>query len=207
MINMSLRGEHLSVGGPQAAVIRDLDLVVAAGQTIGVTGPSGSGKSTLVLALAGLIPLSGGRVLLDEKPVVLWRDASLGLVFENLALVSLLTVAESISLPLQSGRFPKASTEARVLEILDQFGMTEHAHQPVGHLSGGQRQRVAVARALITEPDIIIADEPTSALDAHWQGVVLDRLRWHADQGAAVVLASSDPDVIAMTERQVRLNA
>lgn len=88
---------------------------------------------------------------------------------------------------------------------LDALGLGEHTAQLVGELSGGQRQRVAVARALASRPEVVLADEPTSALDAHWRGVVLDHLRAEARRGAVVVVASSDLEVTSMCDQVIRL--
>jgi putative ABC transport system ATP-binding protein len=200
-----MRAEGITVLGGETVVVRDVDLHARAGQVIGVTGPSGSGKTTLLYALGGLIPATGGRLLVDGRAIVPWRDASLGLILQNLCLVPLLSAQETVALPLQASGFPKAEVGERSLAALDALGLSDHAAQLVGDLSGGQRQRVAVARALAGRNDVVLADEPTSALDPHWRGVVLDLLTAEARRGAIVVVASSDAEVTSICDEIVSL--
>jgi putative ABC transport system ATP-binding protein len=200
-----MRVEGITLLGGETVVVRDLDLEARAGQVIGVTGPSGSGKTTLLYALGGLIPTTGGRLLVDGRSVVPWRDASLGLILQNLCLVPLLSAQETVALPLQASAIPKAEVAERSLAALEVLGLGDHAAQLVGDLSGGQRQRVAVARTLAGRNDVVLADEPTSALDPHWRGVVLDLLSAEARRGAIVVVASSDPEVTSICHEVVSL--
>ncbi len=200
-----MRAEGITLLGGEAVVVRDLDLLARAGQVIGVTGPSGSGKTTVLYALGGLIPTAAGRLLVDGRSVVPWRDESLGLILQNLCLVPLLSAQETVALPLQASRTPRGEVAERSLAALAALGLDEHAAQLVGDLSGGQRQRVAVARALASQHDVVLADEPTSALDEHWRGVVLELLVNEARRGAVVVVASSDPEVTSICDEIVTL--
>jgi putative ABC transport system ATP-binding protein len=200
-----LRAESLSIRDDGAVLIQDLDLQVRAGEMLGISGPSGSGKTTLLYAIGGLSPVAAGRMLVDGSPVVLWRDASVGLVFQNLCLVPLLSAQETVALPLQAKGTPKAEVADRSAAALSVLGLAEHTAQLVGELSGGQRQRVAVARALAPRPDVILADEPTSALDPHWRQVVLDLLIAEARRGAVVVVASSDSEVTSVCDAVITL--
>jgi putative ABC transport system ATP-binding protein len=200
-----LRAEGITLLGGETVVVRDLDLHARAGQVVGVTGPSGSGKTTVLYALCGLIPTAGGRLLVDGRSVVPWRDASVGLILQNLCLVSLLSAQETVALPLQAGGTPRTEVAERSLAALDAMGLAEHAAQLVGDLSGGQRQRVAVARALAGHNDVVLADEPTSALDEHWRDVVLALLVREAARGAVVVVASSDAEVTSICDEIVTL--
>lgn len=205
---MSVAGittDGLTVEGDDGVVIRDLDLHADGGRMLGVTGRSGSGKTTLLHALGGLAPAAAGRLLLDGRPVVMWRDVSLGLILQNLALVPVLSAQETVALPLQAKAFPRAEVAGRSAGALEVLGLADHAAQLVGHLSGGQRQRVAVARALAAAPDVILADEPTSALDDHWRQVVLELLTAEARRGAVVIIASTDAAVIARCDEVVSL--
>lgn len=197
--------QRLTVDGDEGSLIRDLDLRADGGQMLGVTGPSGSGKTALLHALGGLTPASGGELLLDGRPAVLWRDASLGLILQNLALAPMLSAQETVALPLQAKALPKAEVAERSAAALEVLGLADHAAQLVGHLSGGQRQRVAVARALAATPDVILADEPTSALDEHWRRVVLDLLVAEARRGAVVIIVSTDAAVIGLCDEVVSL--
>jgi putative ABC transport system ATP-binding protein len=200
-----MTAEGLTVKSGGATVIRDFDLRAKGGTILGLTGPSASGKTTLLLALGGLAPAASGRLLLDGRPVVLWRDASVGLILQNLALVPLLSAQETVALPLQAKGVPRAEIAARSSAALGTLGLADHTAQLVGRLSGGQRQRVAIARALAAAPDVILADEPTSALDEHWRQVVLDLLLAEARRGALVILASTDPEVTTVCDELITL--
>jgi putative ABC transport system ATP-binding protein len=200
-----LKGEALSIRDDATVLVADLDLQVRAGEMLGLSGPSGSGKTTLLYAIGGLLPAAGGRMLVDGSPVVLWKDASVGIVFQNLCLVPLLSAQETVALPLQAKGIPKGEVAERSEAALTVLGLGEHTAQLVGELSGGQRQRVAVARALATQPDVILADDPTSALDPHWRQVVLELLTAEARRGAVVVVASSDPEVTSVCDALITL--
>lgn len=200
-----LKAEALSIRDDSTVLVEDLDVQVRAGEMLGVRGPSGSGKTTLLYAIGGLLPAAGGRMLVDGSPVVLWRDASVGIVFQNLCLVPLLSAQESVALPLQAKGIPKREVAERSAAALTVLGLGEHTAQLVGELSGGQRQRVAVARALSTQPDVILADEPTSALDPHWRQVVLELLIAEARRGGIVVVASSDAEVTSVCDALITL--
>jgi putative ABC transport system ATP-binding protein len=200
-----MRAEGITLLGGETVVVRDLDLHARAGQVIGVTGPSGSGKTTVLYALGGLIPTAGGRLLVDGRSVVPWRDASVGLILQNLCLVPLLSAHETVALPLQASGTPRTEVAQRALAALEALGLADHTAQLVGDLSGGQRQRVAVARTLASRNDVVLADEPTSALDPHWRRVVLDLLMKEANRGAIVVVASSDAEVTSICDEIVSL--
>jgi len=200
-----IRGEGLTVREGETLVLGGVDVHVRAGEMLGVTGPSASGKTTLMYALGGLIGLDAGRLLIDRQAAVPWRDASTGIIFQNLCLVPTLAAQETVALPMQATGTPRAETAQRSLDSLASLGLADHAAQLVGVLSGGQRQRVAVARALAFEPDLVLADEPTSAVDDQWRGVILELLTRAARRGAAVVIASHDPDVMSICDRLVTL--
>jgi putative ABC transport system ATP-binding protein len=200
-----ITAQALSIRGDVTVLVEDLNLHARAGEMLGVGGPSGSGKTTLLYAIGGLLPPAGGRMLVDGRPLVLWREVSVGLVFQNLCLVPLLSAQETVALPLQAQGLPKAEVGERSTAALSLLGLGEHTAQLVGELSGGQRQRVAVARALATRPDVILADEPTSALDPHWRQVVLELLIAEARRGAVVVVASSDPEVTKVCDALITL--
>ncbi|HWE33965.1 MAG TPA: ATP-binding cassette domain-containing protein [Solirubrobacteraceae bacterium] len=200
-----MRAEDLTLVGGETVLVRQLDLRARAGSLTGVTGVSGSGKTTLLYALGGLIAPAHGRVLLDGRPAVAWRDAPVGMIFQNLCLVSLLSAQETVALPLQARGLRREEIFRRAAAALEALGLTDHAPQLIGDLSGGQRQRVAVARVLASEPDVVLADEPTAAIDEHWRDVVRDLLRAQARRGAVVVIASSDPEVTAACDELVTL--
>lgn len=205
MNGLDLRAEKLTIGGGADVLVRDLDLHIQGGEILAVTGRSGTGKTSLLYAVAGFIEPLAGQVVLNGRPSVLWRDAAVGVVLQNLGLVALLSAAETVALPLQARGMDRAEIVARSGSVLDRLGLADQAGQLVESLSGGQRQRVAVGRAVAGHPDVILADEPTSSLDLHWRDVVLDLLRSEARRGAAVIIATGDDEVAAVCGRRVTL--
>jgi putative ABC transport system ATP-binding protein len=193
-------------------VVDGVSLEVRSGQVVGLVGPSGSGKSTTLLLLAGLEPPDAGAVRLDGQDLAglgpagrqaLRRDR-VALVFQGYGLLSLLTARENVELPFRVARRDPAAAAAagRWLALL---GLADRADQRTDQLSGGERQRVALARALAVEPDVLLVDEPTAELDEDNRDRAVGLLRDAADRGAAVVVATHDPEVVKLCDRVVRL--
>ncbi|HEX6444483.1 MAG TPA: ABC transporter ATP-binding protein [Streptosporangiales bacterium] len=153
--------------GDQVA-LRELQLTIRGGEFVALLGPSGCGKSTALNCLAGLLPLSGGSIWLDERRIdtVPPERRGFGMVFQSYALFPHLTVRANIAFGLAMHRVPKAEARRRVEDVIRLVQLTEHAHKHPGQLSGGQQQRVAIARAIVLEPPLVLMDEPLSNLDA-----------------------------------------
>ncbi len=188
-----------AVGG--RTILDGVSLEVSSGRLLAVRGPSGSGKSSLLTVLGGLVAPSGGTVKLDGACVSPSGGVSLrrrfGFVLQGYGLVAALTARENVAVVLQAARVARAQVHSRVDGVLGQVRLAAVADHLVEDLSGGQQQRVAVARALVTASDVLLADEPTAELDADNRGLVVSLLVERARSGAAVVIASHDPDVIA----------
>jgi len=169
-----LRKSFTSPAGDKIEVLRGIDFSAAAGQMIAVTGSSGAGKSTLLQLLGGLDQPDHGTIILNKFTVTgadgfelsKFRRANIGFVFQFHHLLGDLTAIENVALPLLIARTSSREATARATQMLDLLGMAGKGSHPAGHLSGGEQQRVAVARALITQPGLILADEPTGNLDA-----------------------------------------
>jgi len=194
--------------------LQGVDLSVARGELLALTGPSGSGKST-ILNLCGLIDTADageiaidGRLVagLDETQRTLLRRDALGFVFQSFNLVPVMTVAENVDYPLFLAGVPAAERRARVAAQLAAVGLQDHAGHRPDALSGGQRQRVAIARALVKRPKLVIADEPTASLDSATadQVLALMRERGHAE-GAAFVIATHDARLTQRCDRTLAL--
>jgi putative ABC transport system ATP-binding protein len=178
-----------------------ISVQATSGRILAVRGPSGSGKSSLLAILGGLIRPSGGAVTLDGAPVAPTSDLALrrrfGLVLQGYGLVAALTARENVAVVLQAAAVPRAQVRSRVQAMLEGVKLAPVADHLIEDLSGGQQQRVAVARALVTAADVFLADEPTAELDAENRGLIVSLLVERARAGAAVVIASHDPDVVA----------
>jgi len=194
--------------------LRGVDLDLAPGEMLALTGPSGSGKSTL-LNVAGLIDRAdSGEVLLrgrpidglDESAATLLRRDAIGFVFQTFNLVPVMTAAENVEYPLLLSGMPAEERRQRVDAMLDAVGLLEHARHRPDALSGGQRQRVAIARALVKRPALVIADEPSASLDSHTADQVLALMReqGHA-HGAAFLIATHDTRLLQRCDRALQL--
>jgi ABC-type lipoprotein export system ATPase subunit len=180
-------------------VVDEVDVVVAPGRMLAVTGPSGSGKSTLLAVIAGLVEPDAGVV----EPAD--RGTGSGVVLQGYGLLPVLTATENVELALMLRTPAGEDLRARAEAALTRAGLVELPDRLAEELSGGQRQRVAVARALAVAPGLLVADEPTAELDADSAAVVLRALRAEADAGAAVVVATHDPEVAALCDEVLHL--
>ena len=201
--------------GEGDAAVRPLDgltLDIPAGRFTAIMGPSGSGKSTLLNMLAGLDTPDSGEVILAGTPLTGLKDAQLtaqrrdriGFIFQAFNLVPAMTAKENILLPSQlAGR---TVDRALVRRIVDRLGLTDRLHHRPHELSGGQQQRVAVARALVSNPDVVVADEPTGNLDSASGEEVLGLLRASVDDyGQTVVMVTHDPRAAARADHVLLL--
>ncbi|MFI6981105.1 ABC transporter ATP-binding protein [Embleya sp. NPDC050154] len=186
-----------SAGAP---ALGPLDLGVAQGEALAVTGPSGSGKSTLLNLIAGLdkptegaVTVAGRRIDgLSEHALARFRREHIGMVFQFFNLLDDLTVADNIRLPAQLTGSSRRNSAARAAELMEVLGIQRHAHAYPGRLSGGERQRVAVARALVNRPALLLADEPTGALDTASGHDVRELLVDLHRDGQTIVLVTHD---------------
>lgn len=207
---VELRGVRRQYGRGAGAVhaLAGVDLALPRGTFTAVMGPSGSGKSTFLQCAAGLDRPSAGSVHLggteitgmSENRLTELRRSRLGFVFQAFNLLPSLTVEQNVLLPMRlAGR---RQDRRRAAAMLAQVGLADKARRRPGELSGGQQQRVAVARALVTSPDVVFADEPTGALDTGTAAEVLGLLRGAVDHlGATVVMVTHDPTAAAWADR------
>jgi putative ABC transport system ATP-binding protein len=195
-----LTGTDIRYAIGDRAILDGISVRASSGRILAVRGPSGSGKSSLLAILGGLITPSGGTVTLDGARVTPSSDVALrrrfGLVLQGYGLVAALTAHENVAVVLQAAAVPRAEVRIRVAAVLERVGLSSVADHLIEDLSGGQQQRVAVARALVTTADVFLADEPTAELDADNRGLIVSLLIERARTGAAVVIASHDPDVV-----------
>lgn len=201
-------------GGERIEVLQHLNLTVPAGEYLGIMGPSGSGKTTLLNLIAGLDKPTSGQVIINgsvvssmtEAQLALWRTRNIGFIFQFYHLLPVLTAYENVELPLLL--LPLTSQERRrqVETALDLVGLTNRMSHRPGQLSGGQQQRVGIARALVTDPTLIVADEPTGDLDARSAESILDLMdELHRSLNKSIVLVTHDPRAAARCHRVVHL--
>ena len=207
-------GKQVSSPEGTLAILADVSLAIARGETVAVMGASGAGKSTLLALLAGLDEPTIGTVrladreltTLDEDGRAAVRARHVGFVFQSFHLVPSLTAVENVMLPLElAGR---SDARGAALEVLARVGLAERVGHYPRQLSGGEQQRVAIARAFVTRPDVLFADEPTGNLDAVTGERIMELLfGLNAETGATLVLVTHDQALAARCGRVIRLDA
>ena len=199
-------------GSVKVRALGPVDLVIEEGDLVAIMGPSGSGKSTMMNILGCLDVPSGGRYTLDGIDVSKLRDNKLasirntriGFVFQSFNLIPRTSALRNVELPLVYAGM-RANRRKRAMAALDRVGLSERSHHMPNELSGGQQQRVAVARALVTDPAIILADEPTGNLDSTSTVEIMRLLVELNDAGRTVILITHEPEVAEFAKRVVEL--
>ncbi|CAN7181865.1 ABC transporter ATP-binding protein [Pararhizobium sp. LjRoot235] len=213
---IELKNADLTLGQAAASVhvLKGMDLIIDAGESVGIVGPSGSGKSTLLMVLAGLERLDSGEITIDGTPlhglsedrVAEFRGRNIGIVFQSFHLIPNMTALENVAVPLELANVRNAFEIAR--QELASVGLGERLSHYPGQLSGGEQQRVAIARALAPAPKLLIADEPTGNLDAETGRQVADLIfSKQAERDMTLVLVTHDASLAARCSRQVRVRS
>ena len=202
-------GEHRT----EVQALRGVDLVVPRGELLAIMGPSGSGKSTLLHILGALDAPTSGTIEvagqhyegLDDAGLTRLRRDHIGFVFQFFNLLPSLTAVENVFLPALIARRKDESLRARAHELLERVGIADRADHIPSELSGGQQQRVSIARALLLEPELVLADEPTGNLDSRSSREILLLLRGLVGDGHTIVMVTHDPSAAAIADRVVFL--
>jgi putative ABC transport system ATP-binding protein len=202
------------LGQIQVRALRNVSLRIDTGDLVAIMGSSGSGKSTLMNILGCLdIPTSGRYLIdgvdvgqMDEDDLSDLRNRKIGFVFQSFNLVARTSALANVEMPLAYAGLRGAERRTRAERALRSVGMANRMHHQPSELSGGQQQRVAVARAIVTNPSLILADEPTGNLDSHATEDVLRIFARLNEEGRTVVLITHEPDVAEQTKRIIRLS-
>src|SRR5271156_823897 len=201
-------------GSERIDVLGDLSLGVPEGEFLALMGPSGSGKTTLLNLIAGLDRPSQGVIQvgpatisdMSEAQLAKWRTRNVGFVFQFYNLLPVLTAYENVELPLLLVPMSKAQRKQQVTTALELVGLANRMYHRPGHLSGGQQQRVGIARAIVTDPTLIVADEPTGDLDTKSAEEILDLLVELKDGlTKTILMVTHDPRAAARAERVLHL--
>jgi putative ABC transport system ATP-binding protein len=207
--------KYFTRGSEQIDVLNDLNLEVPEGEFLGLMGPSGSGKTTLLNLIAGLDRPSVGEVWIggdcisrmSEAQLASWRTRNIGFIFQFYHLLPVLTAFENVELPLILLPLSSAERRQRVLTALDLVGLTDRMSHRPGQLSGGQQQRVGIARAIVTDPTLIVADEPTGDLDSRSAEEILNLLgELQSSLHKTILLVTHDPRAAERAQRILHLH-
>lgn len=202
-------------GSERIDVLNGLTLDVAEGEFLGLMGPSGSGKTTLLNLIAGLDTPSQGQIWvgdqlisgMSEAQLARWRTRHIGFIFQFYHLLPVLTAYENVELPLLLLGLSAAQRRRQVLNALELVGLADRLKHRPGQLSGGQQQRVGIARAIVTDPTLIVADEPTGDLDARSAEEMLDLLcEIRTALGKTILLVTHDPRAAVRADRLLHLD-
>jgi putative ABC transport system ATP-binding protein len=214
VIELAGLGKTYAAGALRVEALTDVSLTIDEGEMVAIVGPSGSGKSTLMHILGCLdVPTSGtfrlaGRDVADlpEDELADVRNRSIGFVFQQFNLLPYMSAWRNVELPLVYAGMEPGERRARALGALDQVGLGDRADHRPGELSGGQQQRAAIARAIVTEPALILADEPTGNLDSASSAEVLGLLADLHTRGRTIVLITHEPEIAAAADRVLRIH-
>lgn len=205
---------HYRQGDVTLSVLSGVNLSIEAGEKVAIVGVSGSGKTTLLNLLGGLDDADRGEVFLAEKSWhdlgaserAAWRNQHVGFVYQFHHLLGEFSALENVAMPLLIGSCSPTEARCRATQLLERVGLSDRLHHQPAELSGGERQRVAVARALVTEPSVVLMDEPTGNLDPHTAGAILNLLiELNESLNISFILVTHDPVIAAQMDRTLTL--
>ena len=213
MLRLRNINKYYQVGAHKLHVLRDVDIEVATGEHVSIMGASGSGKSTLLNILGILDAYDSGEYWLgsqlikdlSETQAAQYRNRFIGFVFQSFNLLPFKTALENVALPLYYQGISRRQRNKTAMGYLERVGLCDWAEHRPAELSGGQKQRIAIARALITQPRLILADEPTGALDSETSGQIMDLLAEINGSGITLLVVTHEADVANRARRTIRL--
>jgi putative ABC transport system ATP-binding protein len=213
MIRISNLRKSFRMGRETVHALAGVDLMIEANTFWAVMGPSGSGKSTLLYLLGGLDRPTQGQIAvnghsidsLDENRLAIYRRHTVGFIFQSFNLIPSMTALENVAFPMRFAGISRRKRLARANELLTQVGLAERVNHRPTELSGGQQQRVAVARALVNNPQLILADEPTGNLDTASGTEILNLLADLHGNGRTVLVVTHDPRIATFASHTIQL--
>ncbi len=213
MISLNNINKTYFTGSNSLHVLKGVDLNIEKGELVSIMGSSGSGKSTLLNIIGMLDNYDTGEFYLNgeliqhmsEKKAAFYRNKFIGFVFQSFNLISFKNAMENVALPLYYQKVSRKKRNMKAMEYLEKMGLTEWADHLPNELSGGQKQRLAIARALISEPKVILADEPTGALDSATSMEVMELFHEINDLGITILIVTHERDIAAKTDRIIKL--
>jgi len=214
LVRVSNVHKYFMRGSERLDVLQDLSLDVPAAEFLALMGPSGSGKTTLLNLIAGLDQTSEGEIWIGdncisemtEAQLAQWRTRNVGFIFQFYHLMPVLSAYRNVELPLLLLSMSAAQRKKQVLTALDIVGLSDRIHHKPGQLSGGQQQRVGIARAIVTDPTLIVADEPTGDLDSHSAEEILALMNeLRTSMGKTIIMVTHDPKAASQATRILHL--
>ena len=213
VIDMKGISKRYGIGDAESYALRDFDLKVKRGEFIMIMGPSGCGKTSLLNVIGLLDKPTEGEYLLNGKSVIKaserkkakLRAKKIGVIFQDFNLISHLSVLDNVVLPMTYAGFTKMHRELQADKVLERFRLQEREYYMPYQLSGGQQQRVAIARSLVTNPEIILADEPTGNLDSRSSHIVMEELKEIHSEGNTIIMVTHNAALTAYATRVIHM--
>jgi putative ABC transport system ATP-binding protein len=214
-ISLSQVKKGYKIGGESMPIFDDLNLHIPRGDFVAIMGPSGSGKSTLLNILAGIDPVDSGELTVGDSHLnqmgegarAAWRAHNMGIVFQFYNLLPTLNAAENVELPLLLKPLSAKDRKDRVGKVLDLVGLSGRERQYPSLMSGGQQQRVGIARAIVSDPGLLLCDEPTGDLDRKSADDVLQMLSFlNQELGKTIIMVTHDPEAARHAKRTLHLD-
>ena len=213
MIEIKELNKSYPIGNSSLHVLKGIDLKINEGELVAIMGSSGSGKSTLLNIIGMLDNYDSGSYKLDNVPIknldetkaAKYRNKFLGFVFQSFNLINYKTALENIALPLYYQGVSRLERRKIALEYLGKVGLADWAEHLPSELSGGQKQRIAIARALASQPKVLLADEPTGALDSTTSEEVMDLIKQINKEGKTILVVTHEHDIANMCKRIITL--
>ena len=203
------------VGDDEVTILHGISLDIHQGEFVSIMGPSGNGKSTLLNMITGIDHPNSGKIAvggrdifaMSENELARWRGQEVGIIFQFFQMLPSLSLLQNVALPMEfAGKYGRAQRRERALHLLDMVGLADQAQKLPSMVSGGQQQRAAIARALATDPPILVADEPTGNLDAKTAAQVFDIfLELVEKQKKTMVMVTHDADLAKRIPRQIEI--
>ena len=215
IVNVKNVVKNYQLGKTEVKALRGVSLEINKGEFLSVAGPSGSGKTTLLNLIGCLDKPTAGIVEIDGQDVTQLkpnqladiRRGKIGFIFQSFNLIPVLSTYENVEFPLLLKGSDGKKRRQRVVRVLEEVGLADHSKHRPEELSGGQRQRVAVARALVTDPEIVLADEPTANLDSETGDQIIDlMLAINKNDGTTFIFSTHDPKVMEHASRVIKLH-
>ena len=213
MIEINELNKSYPIGQGSLHVLKGINLKINEGELVAIMGSSGSGKSTLLNIIGMLDNYDSGSYKLDNVPIkdldetkaAKYRNKFLGFVFQSFNLINYKTALENIALPLYYQGISRVERQKTAIEYLEKVGLADWAEHLPSELSGGQKQRIAIARALASQPKVLLADEPTGALDSTTSEEVMDLIKQINREGKTILVVTHEQDIANMCKRIITL--
>jgi putative ABC transport system ATP-binding protein len=213
MIKLENLTKTYHLGEETVQALAGVSLDISEGEFVAIVGPSGSGKSTLMHIIGGLDSPTSGRVVIDgcdlscatDEQLAAYRNRSVGFVFQTFNLHPTYDSLENVAMPLIFARRPASERRQRAIDALAEVGLTQRVRHLPNQLSGGERQRVSIARALVTQPKIILADEPTGNLDTTTGEHIMEILSLLNEKGLTLVIVTHNAEIASRAQRIIQM--